>query len=173
MKKMVIGAMMLGLASLSHAQNANGEFEVVRLKNVDVTSTNKVYEDKVCSENLPNHVIELERTASRFKIRESMFFDKTSKDFEINFIAENGDLTATYDRNGKILRTSERFKNLTFPFEIRNSIYRKYPDWTIHKDAYLVSYDHVNGAKKVYRAQLRKNGKRINVMLDGHNPRLD
>lgn len=172
MKKVTIGVIMLGFATLSFSQSTTSIKEV-ELTNVDVTLKNSAYQQKVSSENLPSVVGELQGKASRFDIKKSTFFDNKSTDFEIYFVAKNGELTATYDRNGKIIKTYERFKNLTFPSEIRNAIYSQYPNWTIYKDTYTVTYDQNKGVNKVYMAQIKKNGKRTKVKYDALGQKLD
>lgn len=172
MKKVVTGVIILGFATLGLSQSPTSIKEV-ELTNVDVTVKNSEYQQKVSSENLPSVVGELQRKASRFDIKKSPFFDEKSKDFEIYFVAKNGELTATYDRDGKILKTFERFENLTFPAEIRDVIYAEYPNWTIHKDTYTVTYDQYKGVNKVYMAKIKKNGKSAKIKYDAAGQKLN
>lgn len=172
MKKVAIGVIMLGFATLGFSQSTS-LIKEVKLNNVDVTLNNSEYEQMVSSANTPNSVIELQRKASRFEIKKSILFDKGSKYFDISFVNKAGKLTATYDRNGKILKTYGRFENLTFPSEIRNAIYSQYPNWTIYKDSYSVAYDQNKGLNKMYMAQLRKDGKRAKVKFDSFIEKLD
>ncbi len=123
--------------------------------------------DKVGEGTISHRALSLERKASRYRIKKSPFFDGDPREFEIHFSQGNGKIAATYDQSGRILKTYERFKNLAFPPKIRNAIYGKYPNWSIHKDSYSVSYDYRQGVKKEYRAQLRKNNAKLNIELDG------
>lgn len=173
MKKAVVCAIVLGMANLVQAQYENRESDVIVLSEVEVTPVNLDYRDKVIKENLPNHVAALEKKVSRFNIRESFYFDKYSKNFRVDFISKHGVISAIYDRDGKILTTDERFEEIVFPPIIQNKIDEEYPNWAIHRDSYLVSYHHEDGVKKMYRAQLRKNGRRVNVRYGPAGERLE
>ncbi len=173
MKKAVICAIVLGMANLVHAQYANNESDIIVLSEVEVSPINMDYRDKVLMEDLPNHVAVLERKVLRFNIRESLYYDKYSQHFRVDFISKYGEISATYDRDGKILKTDERFEAIVFPPVIQNKIDEEYPNWAIHRDSYSVSYHHEAGVKKMYRAQLRKNGRRVNVRYAPSGERLE
>lgn len=173
MKKAVVFAIMFGMANLVHAQYAKRESDTIALSEVEVTPVNLDYREKVIIQNLPNHVAALEKKVSRFNIRESFYFDTYSQNFKIDFISRYGEISATYDRDGKILTTDEKFEEMVLPILVQNEIDRDYPDWTVHRDTYLVSYHHENGVKQMYRAQLRKNGRRVNVRYGPSGERLE
>ena len=73
---------------------------------------------------------------------------------------------ATYDKEGKLLRTAEKYKNIRIPQAVSKAIYLKHPGWIIAKDAYLVNYYESEGAKKMYRLVLEKGDKRLRVKTD-------
>ena len=72
---------------------------------------------------------------------------------------------ATYDKNGKLLRTAERFKNVALPSAVRNAVFSRYPEWNIYKDIYTVNYYHEksSNSKKVYKLLLEKGDERMRV----------
>ncbi|MCG2460344.1 hypothetical protein K8352_06260 [Flavobacteriaceae bacterium F89] len=173
MKIAVICVIMLGMTNLVHAQYANMESDTITLSEVEVTPLNFDYRDKVALKNQSDHVAVLERKVSRFDIRESFFYDKYSKIFKVDFISKHGEISATYNREGKILKTDERFEKIVFPPIIQNKIDEEYPNWAVHKDSYSVTYHHENGVKQMYRAQLRKNGRRVNVKYGPSGEKLE
>jgi hypothetical protein len=124
------------------------------------------YLNSVQDETLPEFVKNLENKAARFNITESPVYDEDFEAFEVIFSHSNGSIIATYDGKGKIMETTEKFKNVTLPFKVRNKIYIKNPGWTIHTDAYLVNYYHHKGVEKTCMVQLRKDGKRKNLRID-------
>ncbi|MFM6994794.1 MAG: hypothetical protein ACKOWO_06755 [Sediminibacterium sp.] len=76
-------------------------------------------------------------------------------------------MLATYDKEGKILRTAERFSNVILPSSVRSAVVDAYPEWSIAKDVYLVNYhsgsNHIN---KVYKEVLENGDKRKRVKTD-------
>ncbi len=164
MKKLLIGTLFIGLASLGYSQASDAEMEEVKLSGVTMKPLNLGYLDKV-GESLSPWVFTLEKKASQFDIKKSPFFIRGERS-EIIFIQRKGEINATYDYNGKILSTRERYSNLLLPPAIRNAVYRAYPDWNMEKNTYLVSYNHRKGAKKVYKVQIRKNGLKKNLKLN-------
>ena len=81
----------------------------------------------------------------------------------------DGMIIATYDQNGKILNSIERYKNIALPKHIRDACLKEHPGYTIHKDFYLVSYNYDdNEAKKIYKIQLKNENGRKNLKVDSN-----
>jgi hypothetical protein len=72
---------------------------------------------------------------------------------------------AAYDKNGDIIRTIERFKDVALPVAVRKSISKNYPGWYFKKDIYRVTYNQ-EGSKKVYKVLLTKGNQTIKVRTD-------
>lgn len=169
MKKLLIGTLFIGLASLGFSQSATSEMEEVKLSDVTITSLNTDYLDKV-GESLSPWVFTLEKRASRFNIKESPFFNPGGIS-KFRFATRKGKIYATYNDDGKILSTQEFYGNIILPPTVREALYRAYPDWYMHKNTYLVSYNREKGAKKVYKIQIQKDGSKKSLKLDGEgNP---
>jgi hypothetical protein len=166
MKKLLIGIFVLGLTNLAYSQSSNGEVAEVKLSNVVVTPLNIDYLKKVHDKTAPAPVIALESKVARYDIRTSPVFDGNFEAYEVVFSKSKGSIIATYDSNGKIVSTYERYKDLTLPPPIRNSIYKEHPGWAIQSDAYLVSYYDNRGVKKLYKAQIRKDNLTKNLKID-------
>lgn len=165
MKNAVFGAMMLGIASLGYSQGTNSKIDEVKLSGVEITPRNLDYMDRVSEGTVSFRVLQLEKKASRYVIKESPFFNEQSKVFYVTFRQKNGNILAKYDRNGKILESMERFKNILLPPAVRNSIYKENPGWTLHSNAYLVSYNQGKEVKKKYKAQIRKGSQKKSLRL--------
>lgn len=175
MKALLIGLIFLGLASLTHAQT-NGKIGAVALEdvvistnNIEVNPLNLSYINKVVDANTPTRVRDLEGHAARFDITEAPEFDSGFEAYEVVFKEKNGGkgrIVATFDSDGKILRSYENFTDLALPAEVRNAVFEKFPGWKLHKDSYLVSYYHDKDVKKVYKVQVRKDSERKNLKID-------
>lgn len=169
MKNLIFGLIAVSLASLTYSQD-NGVAQV-ELEEVNVTPLNLTYLNKVQDEDTPLQAKELENFASRYDITSDPIFDKNFEAYEVIFKETNGRIVATYDQDGKILSSLEKFKDVALPPIVRNTVFQNFPGWTIHQDTYLVSYFLDGDVKKIYKIQVRKDGKRKNIKMD-HRGRL-
>ncbi len=173
MKNVLIGLLFLGLTSLAYAQDKpakadkNADVEEVKLTGVTVKNMNSRYLNKVQDPTTPEKVVQLENAAARYDLTMSDIYDGNHEAYEVIFEQTNGRIIATYDKNGQILTSFEKFTDLTLPAPVRNSLFKEYPDWTVFKDAYLVSYySGTDNIKKIYRVQLRKENQKLNLKCD-------
>ncbi|MCK0145592.1 hypothetical protein MWU78_08060 [Arenibacter sp. F26102] len=132
-------------------------------------SLNHTYRNLVISESTPAYVQNLQTEAATYDIKKDPIYDKDITTYQVLFTIKNGEIFATYDKDGNVLSTWEKFKNITPPQTVRNSIYLKYPNWTFDKDLYKVSYYQGKGATKIYQLKLRKGNvkKNLKVNADG------
>ncbi|MBD0830897.1 hypothetical protein [Aestuariibaculum sediminum] len=168
MKNLLFGFFLLGLTSLGFSQNIIGGIEEVKLADVYLSNINADYLAKVQDENTAKSVKHLENIASRHKITESHKYDGRDDEFKTRFEDANGFINAYYDKDGKILSTSEKYKNIKIPDEVKNTIYSKFPDWSVDNFVYVVYYDSDKDAVKTYQLILRKDNKKKKLKLD-HN----
>ncbi|TDQ31571.1 hypothetical protein [Zeaxanthinibacter enoshimensis] len=172
MKTTLYGLFFLGLTNLMYAQEVPGNgtklpIGAVELAGVTVRPLNLTYINAVQDEHTPESVRTLENEVARYNIRESEVFKHDFEAYEVVFEQTHGSIIATYDQKGKIISSLERFKNVSLPFHIRNAVYTKYPEWSIEKDVYLVSYyEDEPVIKKSYRLQLKNGKKKMNIRCD-------
>ncbi len=165
MKKLFINLIAIAITGAGFAQT-NGSGQSVALTGVTVRPLNISYLNAVTDERMPESVTALENKAARYNVTESEVYDEDFEAYEVVFSQSDGVILATYDNRGRIIESLERFKNITLPYEVRNEVAEKYPGWTIHSDAYLVSYYKDKGVQKEVKIQLRKDGKRKNIKID-------
>jgi len=163
MKTLIIGLLFVGLTSLGFSQNG---IKHVQLSAVNVTPLNLSYLNEVKDRDTPERAKELENIASQYDVTESKVFNRKFEAYRVIFKETDGSIVATYDSDGKIISSLERFDDVLLPYKVRSSVFNEYPDWTLHKDSYLVSYSLDKDVKKVYKVQLRKDGKRKNLKVD-------
>lgn len=164
MKKTVLSLMLISAISLGFAQEEEGQ--PIELKGVTVSPINLDYIYTVVDKQMPRSVQKLEKKAAQFDVTELELFNGQFEAYEVFFEQANGTIIATYDQNGKIMESHERFKDIALPAPIREYIYQKNPGWTIHKDVYLVSYYDDKDVSKVAKVQLRKDGLKRNLRVD-------
>ena len=161
--------MALSILGLGTAQTNEIELENVTIKPLNLTYLKTVQDDHTAP-----FVKAMENKAARYDITESKVFDREFDAYEVVFDAikkdgSDGTIIATYDQNGKILNSIERYKNIALPKAIRDVCLKQYPDYRIHKDFYLVSYDYnENTAKKIYKVQMRNGSSKKNLKIDAN-----
>ena len=171
MKTVFLGLLFLGFANLSFSQSSN-EIEEVQLADVVISPLNLSYLNAVHDVNTPEVVKQLEKKVAKFDVTESPVFDKQFEAYEVIFkdaSSNSGSIIATYNSEGKILKSFEKFNDVTLPPAVRKAIYKEYPGWTIHSDTYLVSYYLNEDIKKVYKLKIKKDNekKTLKVGIDG------
>ncbi len=163
MKKLLTGLVILGLTNLAYPQNSN-DGSTFLLEGVTV-SPNMLYLSSVSSGTHSKRVWDLENFAARYDITKSPLFDNSDRNYTISFKQSKGLILATYDKNGNIIKTSERFKDIVVPIGVRNYIGKEYPGWVHQGNSYLVSYSGNKNVKKVYKVEIVKQNmqKRIRI----------
>ena len=162
MKKLFIGLLVFGFATqLMFSQ-------IEKLPEVDIT-VNYKYLNSINAENqdIDLSVKLLEEEVAFYNLKESELYKDEYETYYVSFYIPQGKIVAAYNRDGKILRTIERFENIKLPDAVVASILEKYPNWSIKGDAYKVDYRDKSGiAKKQYKVNLQKNGKNIKVKIN-------
>ncbi len=155
--------MLISAISIGFAQEKE---QTIELEGVTLSPLNMDYLYTVVDKNMPLSVQKLERRVALFDITELDIYNGDFEAYEVFFEQNNGSIIATYDSNGKIMESYERFRNISLPAPIREYIYEKNPGWSIHKDIYIVSYFDDKDVSKVAKVQLVKDGMKRNLKID-------
>lgn len=170
MKAITIGLLFLGLTSLCQAQVLEGK----TLSEVEVHSTNYDYLKSVEAEFIPFSVRSLEIEVANFDIHkssvmivgdENVYPDEKGK-YNVNFTNNYGVINAVYNKEGVVLRATEKFKNIKLPPVVLKSILEKYPECVFAKDLYLVTYNHEEGTTRNYVIFIKNKNKRVKINSD-------
>lgn len=162
MKKLLLGLLAIGLTTQFYAQVINDGM----LPEVEVRATNYKYLNSVDNSEAAVPVQLLEDMVAKFDIKSSEFYEDQSDFYRVYFYIPDGMIVAAYDRDGKILYTIEKFKDIALPYSVASSIAEKFPKWTIAKDVYKVSYTADKPAKKSYKIVLKNGKKTIRIKVD-------
>lgn len=165
MKKVLLTVLCLAFLNFAMAQRPE-RTKSLELEEVTLKPLNADYSISVIETKMPPSVRNLERKAARFDVRELRAYNRNYDAFEVFFKENNGSIIATYDRDGKILQTHERFKNIALPPKVRNYLYLEYPGWIISKDIYMVSYYDHGEILKTCKVQLSKGKAKKNLALN-------
>lgn len=167
MKKLLIGIIFLGLTNLAFAQASSMERGTLELEGITVMPANMGYYTNVVNGGIKAlKVVELQKTLASFDITKSSFYDGKNRLYHFDFSHKDGSASATYDRKGKIVKSYERYKNIAFPPEVRNSIFKAFPGWSTEANTYIVSYNTGQNAQKVLKVKLEREGKTKRIKLN-------
>ena len=163
MKKLLCGLFILGLTIPGFSQIIKTE----ELSEVVVYATNYKYLNNIDTEEEASIPVEmLRRKVAAFNVKESEYYQDDYDLYNINFFIPEGKILAAYDKDGKIIRTAEKFKNINLPITVKEAVLERFPDWTITKDIYLVSYHDKKGVSKKYKLKLENGDKVLRVKVD-------
>jgi len=160
MKKIFLGLFVFGLTIQSFAQ-------IVELPEVEIVAVNYKYLDNVGEPDAAQPVKLLQREVAAFDLKNSEYYEDQYDDYFISFYIPAGKILASYDKEGNVLRTVEKYKNIALPPAVAESIVKNYTGWTIAENAYLVNYHDKKGVtKKEYKILLEKEGQRMRIKTD-------
>lgn len=135
--------------------------QITQLPEVVITAVNYKYLNAVENVDTDISVQMLQEQVAMYDLKNSELYSDDYDTYTVSFFIPDGKILAAYDKNGEIIRTIEKFKNIKLPKSVRDAISRRFPNWSLEKDAYLVNY-HKNNEKvsKQYKVKL-KNGKKV------------
>ena len=133
------------------------------LPEVKVVAVRYKYLMSVDNKDAAQPVKLLERQAATFDVKSSEYYQDDYDNYFISFFIPEGQILAAYDKDGKLLHTAEKYKNVALPAVVRQSVTTRFPGWVIAKDFYVVSYEEAKGSRKVYKILLENGDKRIKV----------
>ncbi|MCA0932769.1 nicotinate-nucleotide adenylyltransferase [Lutimonas saemankumensis] len=162
MKKVFLGLLALGLTAQLSAQVVNDGM----LPEVEVRATNYKYLNSVDNTEAAVPVKLLEDMVAKFDVKSSEFYEDGNDFYRVYFYIPEGKIVAAYDRDGKILYTIEKFKNVALPDNVASAVAERFPGWSIDKDVYRVNYDVDLGTNKRYKLVLKNGKKTIRVKVD-------
>ena len=165
MKKILLGLFILGVVNLVFAQEPEYKAQVIELEGVVLKPPNFEYLASVQGKHTPATVKVLERKAAYYDVKESPVYDDSYDAYEVFFSHSDGRVIATYDKDGQIVKSFEKFKDIPVPAPIRNTVYETFPDWTISKHTYVVSYYRNRSIEKTYHFQIRKGKEKKNLKM--------
>ena len=162
MKRFLLSIIAIGIAAPVICQ----EIQTEELTEVVVTPVNYRYLDQVGNKTAAVPVRQLEQTAADYEITSRDYYEDDDYNlYTVSFYIPDGKLVAVYNREGRIIKTIEKFKNIDVPRAVVRSLKNEYPDWKMVSDLYKVTYEEGEGAVKRYKIKLQKGNKVINVKM--------
>jgi hypothetical protein len=170
MKKLLIGMLFLGLTSLSYSQASAEVRKNLKLDGITLMPANLGYLSVVGAGTKSLKILNLQRAAASFDIKKSSIYNRKARYHVFNFDQKEAHIQATYDRDGRIVKSYERFNDVILEPDFRNSIYLKFPGWNIESNKYEVLYSQGKNPRKVYKLKLKKGNdtKRMKFDINGN-----
>ncbi|CAM4025724.1 hypothetical protein [Gillisia hiemivivida] len=86
-------------------------------------------------------------------------------EFLVTFKSKKGYLEATYNIEGELVNTYQKFSNKTLPLDIRRQVYTQNQGWTMVSNKYVASgrFDRID--KEFYKIKLANNNKLKNIKV--------
>lgn len=132
---------------------------------INIKATSYKYLKTVNGKDEPQPVPALAQAPNGYDIRTAAYYEDDYENYFICFNIPNGETLAAYDKNGKLIRTAEKYEFELLPSSIATSVAKKYPNWTISKEVYLVTYFDENAREtdSRYKLILEKGTQRIKI----------
>jgi predicted nucleic acid-binding protein len=159
MKKLILSLLLVGWATQMFSQ-------ITKLSEVAIT-VNYKYINAVNTEDLAESVSTLHEEVAFYDIKTSELYSDEYDEYFVTFFIPEGKILAAYDKDGFLIRTIEKFKNIKLPMAIIETIAQKYPKWHMAKDIYKVNYHKDKGVTKMqYKVRLENGEKSFNIKID-------
>ncbi|MBS1603996.1 MAG: nicotinate-nucleotide adenylyltransferase [Bacteroidetes bacterium] len=143
-------------------------FSQETLPEVTVTAANYKYLKNVNGKDVAIPVQRLQRMAASYDIKNSDIYEEDYDTYFISFYLPEGQILAAYNKDGKLIRTAEKYKDVKLPAAVTKAVIARFPNWSITKDVYLVNYfDAADGsAVKKYKLVLQNGNKQVRVQVN-------
>ncbi|WP_282123547.1 nicotinate-nucleotide adenylyltransferase [Algibacter mikhailovii] len=130
---------------------------------------NYKYLDKNEVNNPAQRVKDLESELLKFNHKEELsdLYDDKYDTYSVSFHVPKGKIIAAYDKDGKIVRTIEKYDNVRLPLVVMQSVSKRFPNWGIVEDIYLVKYHcDQDSLKQEYKIKIQNDDETITVRTD-------
>lgn len=159
MKKLLMTLFVLGFTFQSFAQ-------ITELPEIELVAVNYKYLDAAGDEDAAIPVKQLQQQVAEYDVKKANFYADEYDFYTVNFYIPEGKILASYDRDGNLLRTAEKFKGVALPQAVRDAIGKRFPNWNMTGDVYLVNYHEGKDVKKRYKVLLENGDKRMRIKSD-------
>ncbi len=159
MKKLIIGLLVFGLTTQFMFSQITELSEVV-------VSVNYKYLNAIDNQETAVPVKMLQEKVALYDVKKSELYRDEYDTYTVSFFIPDGKIVAAYDKDGKIMRTIERFKNIKLPYNVTRAIVKRFPNWKMVKDVYKVNYIDKSGiTKNQYKVKLENGDKKMTVKV--------
>jgi len=160
MKKLILGLFIFGLTTQINAQ-------ITELPET-VISINYKYMDAIYDDEMPTHIQKLKDEVLNYNHKElSKLYDNEDDIYNVSFDIPEGKIVVAYDKNGRIVKTFEKYNNVRLPLEVMQAVAERFPNWQIVEDVYFIKYHNENDSLlKQYKIKIKNADKQLTLKTD-------
>ena len=145
--------------NISFMKRTNSNQTVLVVNNSDAFLKNEAVNSRYLNsvtESSPSAISKLENVAANFNITTIDEYEAHEpSEYQVTFKNEQGHLYVTYNHEGQIIKSIERFKNIAIPSFLRVHIAKSYPNWSIGNNVCTKQYNIHQGAKTIYKIEMQ------------------
>lgn len=157
--RLLLLTILMGIVTSTFSQNT--------LPEIIVRAVRYKYLSAVTKQEVSQPVRMLQRQAAEYNVKSADYYEEDNDVYFVSFYIPEGQILASYDKEGKLLSTVEKYKNIELPKVIAEAVGKRYPNWSINKDVYFVNYHETNTeVKKYYKLTLRNGDRRMQVKVN-------
>ncbi|MDC8002834.1 hypothetical protein POV27_02105 [Aureisphaera galaxeae] len=164
MKTLLFSLAFLTATVAGFAQNTPGN-EVTSVMNLD-------YMNAVQQKSESTSIGELQQQVASWDVRKQKEFDRRQDLFTVVFKSENGNIEATFDKNGEIYSTSETYTNMVLPKKIHRKVMEQFPGWEVVKSKQILTYKRSQEPEVCYSLKLTQGSKRKTIRLNEKSEKI-
>lgn len=103
-----------------------------------------------------------------FDIDEFIRYNKKKNydSYLVIFSSSQGYLETEFDKNGKLVKNKQSFRDIFLPQEIREALYRDHKGWSMVKNKYYASGKNKNIDKAYYKIKLKNGNKSQRIRIE-------
>ncbi|ALJ06589.1 hypothetical protein APS56_16245 [Pseudalgibacter alginicilyticus] len=149
MKKIIFSILALGSFVFMHSQTVELPETII--------SAHSDYINSVVNENSINYIKKLEEALLNYDHSEiSNLYDSKKDIYNVTFKIPEGQIIASFNREGKIIKTFEKYKNIRLPLAVMQAVAEKYPNYSIIEDVYVANFNSdKDDLKQEYRIKIK------------------
>ena len=157
--RLLLLTILMGLVTSTFSQNTLPEIIVIAVR--------YKYLSAVTKQEVSQPVKMLQRQAAEYNVKSTDYYEEDNDVYFVSFYIPEGQILASYDKDGKLLSTVEKYKDIELPKAIGEAVGKRFPNWSISKDVYFVNYHETNTeVKKYYKLTLRNGDRRMQVKVN-------
>lgn len=164
MKTILFSLLFLGLTNLMLAQNDLAYVSLNEHKTIPDINNEKVinqdYLETVTDANSSKIILKLQDIVANYDIKSADVYHKNnSTTYTVEFKEGNNKLVVVYDKNGKLLCSTENYQAIKLPFGLSSDLIKENPGWALNQVYCQIQYDNYAEKEITYTVVL-KNGKK-------------
>ena len=166
MKYALIALFLFGSLVFTYAQNVDPDTSSVDNNPNNQKQESSSYLRQIQTPLTPKSVSEYQVMAVNYDLGQTYLFDGRDDLFLLAFITQKGQILASYNRIGEVVKTVERFRDIALPSPIVRMGMKNHSGWRVIGTNYYVFYMKDKRPKVIYTLRIADGEKRKKIMMD-------